>query len=345
MPHQVPWLVEQALHPAEVGRQLAYAAFQGQEGVSDALSCRVVPQDIPGPYIKVLPGSYAILNRSPGYPNQMYTGRIIQEDVVPVQNTTSSGGRTDLVVARVKNPDTEGVAPPQNRDNGPYAVSEVIRNVPAGIEKVEDLNLGYSAIALARLSIPASTGAIQGSMITDLRGTKQTPVPAPATFTDVLNYSSASTLPPPPNGSGTRYLPWTAWPAGATWQVPVPTWATDVQLYYQVTASLSDNTWGEMRVNFNGRYTQTVAFDCNYPLISGAQLIRCVYTNGGGMRELYVAAGRVAVTSAERGTTVPVRIEARTIDHTVYQARGTSLADRGSVGFFTANFKQAAASA
>jgi hypothetical protein len=264
--------------------------------------------------------------------------------VVPVQNTTSSGGRTDMVIIRILNPDTEGVAPPQNRDTGPYAATQIIQNVPSGAKGIEELNLGYSAIALALLTIPPSTSTVTTNMITNLRETKETPIPAPAVFTDVTNYTSNSTLPPPPNGSGARFSSWLSWPAGASWQVPVPTWATEAQLYYQVNPQISDNTWGTMRFNFNGRFTPEVTFDVNYPLISGASLIRCVYTNGGGERPLYVVGGKVSVSAAERGTIIPIRVEARSADHSVYQARGSSLADRGSVGFCSISFKQSAVS-
>jgi hypothetical protein len=343
MPHQVPWLVEQALHPAEVGRQLAFAAFQGQEGVSSPTDCVVAALDIPGPSIRVFPGSYAILNRAPGYPNQMYTGRVTTEDVVSVQNTTSSGGRTDLVVIRIENPDTEGVAPPQNRDSGPYAFTRVIQNVPSGIVSVNELNLGYSALTLARIQIPPSTSTITNSMITNLRNTKETPIPAPAVFTDVQNYTSNSTLSPPPNGSGTRTSAWVSWPAPANWQVPVPPWATEAQIYFQVNPELFNNTWGEMRVNFNGRFTASTVFDVNFPMFSGTNI--CFFTNGGGLRGSYVVGGRITVASSERGTTVPVKIEARTIDSIPYQARGSSTAGRGAIGFLNITFKQAAASA
>jgi hypothetical protein len=340
MAHQVPWLVEQALHQAEVGRQLAYAAFQGQEGVTGALDCQVAALDIPGPFIRALPGSYAVLNRAPGYPNQMYTGRITSEDVVPVQNTTSSGGRTDLVVIRILNPDTEGVAPPQNRDSGPYAVTQLIQNVPVGTTTVAELNLGYSAIALARLQIPPSTSAIQANMITNLRDVKQTPVAAPSSFVDVANYTSNSTLPPPPNGSGTRYSAWVSWPSAASWQVPVPTWATEAHCYYSVNPTMLDNTWGELRFNFNGTLSPNVMFDVNFPMFSGTNL--CYATNDGGLRGHYVVGSRLAVGANSRGKTVPVRIEARTIDATSYRARGSSLVDRGSVGYCAIHFKQAA---
>lgn len=343
MPHQVPWLVEQALHPAEVGRQLAFAAFQGQEGVSSPADCAVAALDIPGNSIRVFPGSYAILNRAPGYPNQMYTGRVTTEDVVSVQNTTSSGGRTDLVVIRIENPDTEGVAPPQNRDSGPYAFTRVIQNVPSGITSVNELNLGYSALTLARIQIPPSTSTITNSMITNLRNTKETPVPAPAVFTDVQNYTSTSNLSPPPLGGGTRTSAWVNWPGPANWQVPVPTWATEAQLYFQVNPGINNNTWGEMRFNFNGRFTPVTSFDVNFPMLSGTNI--CFMTNGGPMRASYVVGGRVAVAASERGIAVPVKVEARTIDNVTYQARGTSGVGSGTVGFLNITFKQAAASA
>jgi hypothetical protein len=348
MAHDVPIATEDGTHNTGIFRANLYALKNGQEGLSGPLDGRVSALDVPDSYIRVSPANYSIINRESGYPNEMYSGRLREEDRVPVQPTTSAGGRTDLVVFRVENPAIGPwtALPDDQKPNGPYVYTRVITNVPAGTTNVRDIPGNYSAITLARLQIPPSTSTITNSMITDLRSTSANPVPAPAEFYDIINYTTTSTLPPPPGGSGTRYSNWVSWPAGASWSVPVPLWATEAQCVFEVNPEIFDNTWGEMRIVFNGRPLPAVSFDVNVPLFSGNNIWNlCAWTNDGGMRVPYKTGGKIPVQAVERGATVPVKVEARTIDASFYRARGSSRANTGSLGELAIRFKQAAVSA
>src|SRR3954465_6829630 len=104
MAHDVPIATEDGAHNPGIFRANIYASNAGQEGLADPTDGRVSALDVPDSYIRVSPASYRIINRESGYPKEMYAGRLREEDRVPVPPTTSSGGRTDLVVFRVENP-------------------------------------------------------------------------------------------------------------------------------------------------------------------------------------------------------------------------------------------------
>src|SRR5699024_9788249 len=139
---------------------------------------------------------------------------------VPVTATGSAGGRSDLVVARVLDPQYEG-QPPADPNDFDYSMVEIIEGVSSSTTSARDLNLNYPAIALARIDLPASTGTVEASHLTDLRemarprvqrhlftyGIKQSdPVPE-----DWLNWPTAA----PPDGE--------AWP-NHFWNVDIPSW-------------------------------------------------------------------------------------------------------------------------
>lgn len=205
-----------AKHSANVGRNVAFAAFGGREGIVDPKACEVRELSVPGSSVRVFPGTAAIRNRADGLLDEMYVGRLPSEDTVAIAATDSTGGRSDLIVARVENPfiTSEPWPDPSDPTVGPYIFTRVISNVNPSTTTVEELGLGYSAIPLARIDIPASTATITQAMITDLRSMSQVQqqrdsiIVAP-TATEQLAASS-----------------FTDWPSAATLTVDVPEWAT-----------------------------------------------------------------------------------------------------------------------
>lgn len=164
-----PWMVGGgASHSVEVARLLAYASTSGAEGIVEPASLRVQAQATAGPSVRVAPGAALIRNRYAGGAQQTYVLRNATQTTVPVTATGSAGGRTDLVIARVIDPQHEGQTPP-DPDDFDYSRLEVIQGVPSGTRSAADLGLTYPAIALAKITIPASTATITGAMITDLR--------------------------------------------------------------------------------------------------------------------------------------------------------------------------------
>ncbi|OMH30659.1 hypothetical protein [Tersicoccus sp. Bi-70] len=164
-----PWFVGGgAQHSPEVARLLAFATSRGSEGIVGVGDLMVEAQPIPNGTVRVRPGSCLLLNRYAGGGQQTYVLRNPTSTDVPVVATGSGGGRTDLVIARVLDPQYEGSAP-ANPVTFSYARLQIIQGVPAGTKTAKELGLGYPAVALARITIPASTGTITPGMITDLR--------------------------------------------------------------------------------------------------------------------------------------------------------------------------------
>lgn len=188
----VPWAIGGgAQMSATVARLLAYLGGGGEtEGVAAPTSCAVAAMPTPGASVRVAPGPYLIRNRALAGDYQDYVGMVRSQDVVNVTATSSAGPRSDLVVIRVENPFISGEPwqVPTDVANGPYVFTRVIENVPADTTSVHALNLGYTAITLARIDIPASTATITDAMITDLR--------------TVVNPGTGTGGQPPPGGGG-----------------------------------------------------------------------------------------------------------------------------------------------
>lgn len=168
------WAVDGALVDADIMRVVAYAGTGGAEGVVSAADCRVHQLPVPGTQIVVDPGALLIRNRSAQVRNQTYAATAPAESRLDVTETGSSGGRSDLVVLRMVDPQ---FAPWTDALNGldpdtyQYAQPFIIQNVPPTTTRFDQLNLDvpYSAYALSRLDIPANTATITDSMVKNLR--------------------------------------------------------------------------------------------------------------------------------------------------------------------------------
>src|SRR5699024_3903592 len=112
MTFSTPWMVGGgASHPVEVVRQGTHDFTGGAEGISLPGDLRVEPLATPGTSVRVAPGGCTLVNRYPGGEGQSYTARNDAQVTVPVTATGSAGGRSDLVVARVLDPQYEGQPP------------------------------------------------------------------------------------------------------------------------------------------------------------------------------------------------------------------------------------------
>ncbi len=165
----VPWFVGGgAHHSPEVARLLAYAATSGAQGIVTPGDLRVEPLAVPGSSVRVLAGACLILSKAAGGAQQTYVGRNPSEDVKGIAATGSGAGRSDLIVAQIKDPFMPGEpwADPADVTVGPYISTEIIPNVSPTTTTVPS---GVSGIPLARIDIPANTATITKEMIRDLR--------------------------------------------------------------------------------------------------------------------------------------------------------------------------------
>ena len=216
-----PWAVRSARHSAEVGRLLSYAATSGAEGTVGAADLKVSALVSPGGSVRVAPGGIIMLNRYGGGGQQSYVGRNPVEHTVAIQPTTSAGGRSDLIVARVIDPQYEGAQPPDPY-TFQYMLTSVIQGVSSSVTTAHQLNLGYPAVALARIDIPVSTSNITNAMITDLRNPAN-----PRTQRRIFAATAGSNQ----TVTGAGFVPFPTYAPS----VVVPPWATYVSMVATIT--------------------------------------------------------------------------------------------------------------
>lgn len=250
----VPWFVGGgATHSPEVARLLAYAAVGGAEGIVGPSDLKVAPLSVPGTSVRVLSGAALILNRATGGAQQTYVARNPTVDTVPIALTGSSGGRSDLIVAQIEDPNMPGEPwqVPSDPAAGPYVFTRVIPNVPAGTLRLQDVPgyAGRSAITLARVDLPASTGTVTASMITDVRRLAR-----PRTWRSTVSLSASG-------GNLASTASEVKWPA-ETYDVDVPTWATRV--VGQVTITGITQAAGSVETQHRLRFGPTLAGQTTY---------------------------------------------------------------------------------
>ncbi len=214
-----------AQHSAEIARTLAYAAVDGREGLFGVDDFKVQPLETPGESFRVMPGAAGILARHAGAAYESYIARLRTQDVVPFTATGSGGGRTDLIVARVLDYSIPGSGiTPDDPVIGPFTKTHVIEGVPPGTKSIRQLPAPYnswSALTIGYIIAPASTAVVTAGMVNP---TSDVTNPRVDTFKQSIvipgdrPLSSASLI---------------DWPAEATYQVPIPSWATKLIITMQ----------------------------------------------------------------------------------------------------------------
>ena len=297
---RVPYLVGGGFeHSAEVMRAMLAAATSGAEGIVNAGDMKVAATAVPGTSVRIAPGNALIRNSYGGGTAQTYACRAASQTELAITATGSSGSRTDLVVARINDPTyAGGDFDPTTFQAADFAV---IQGVSAGTSSVAGLNLGYPAIPLARITLPASTGTVTNAMITDLRSVALPRVQRHL-FThgltagegaDELNRPTAA----PPDGE--------AWP-NVFWQVNIPIWAQRVRIrgiWAQVRVEQkTPNNYGKLWVRIgtmaDGFSSQQVNWD--------------IATTGGITRQTWVVADDRTVPKSFRGTSRQVYLRGST---------------------------------
>jgi hypothetical protein len=201
---------------------VAYAATGGADGVAVAGDLKVLPLAVAGPSVRVMKGACMMPSRAAGVDLQSYAARNLSEDLVGITATGSGSGRSDMVIVRVEDSTVPGEpwATPTDPVNGPYVFPRVLPGVPssaiASNRAARDYlkAQGFTAIPLAGVTLPASTGTITGGMITDLRNLAR-PRSLPVMEVPAVTY---------PNWLASVGVD-TIWPGNGP-TIDVPEWAT-----------------------------------------------------------------------------------------------------------------------
>lgn len=280
----VPWAVENGAHvSAAVARAAHYAATNGAQGIAQPGDLKVTATSTPSGQVEIAPGSCTIRNH--GGEGESYAGLARTETAISISPTGGST-RSDLVIARIIDPDYSPWQPSDVADpvNGPYFDFEVIPGVDPSTTAASDV-VSYSAVALARIDMPASTTNVTNAYIVDVRELAQ-----PRRSPDLIRVALTSD----PGADDLDSTSWENWPASSA-PVFIPEWATEAII----------------RVKIEGVYaaTNTVAGELRAVLspFGGSVFATTLTSKYSALdvdsRRQYEVSDRVSIPAAHRGTT------------------------------------------
>lgn len=308
-----------AEHTPESARRLVYASTGGAEGVGGVNDLKVMPLAVPGAGVRVVVGSALIKSRYVGGETQTYMGTVYEQETVSIAATGSGSARSDLIVLRVEDPFAAGSPwpTPSPVETAPYVHVRVISGVPAGTTRLQDVP-GYAndtALTLARVDLPVSTGTVTTALIVDLRKlaqgrNKEDVFHVPSGQTTTLDLVATSPVP---------------WPANTFARVEIPEWAThayisgDIIGYTVQNASTAGRLYARIDDNGGSLSVQSPGTYYNEQLV----------TYGG--RWTWPVGGKVAIPSTMRGKTLWLRTMGTRIDGSGYLRAGSDAMVRWNV--------------
>lgn len=295
--------------PSQI-RLLSYGLTTGKQGVLGNPDCAIKALGTPGASIQAMPGAYNVMAKHLGGSYEGYAGSFDEAETVAVSAVGSGAARRDLVILRIEDTSVSGSGswddPPSAAD-GPYAHIRVIEGVGTTVWDVSQVNDTWTAITLARIDRPASTGVVQQSHITDLRslaalgGTRTVIVDAPdppPIAQEVFAVSTHCNNNHELKENNTSFIDW---PSQASWQVPVPEWARKVSVMMTGTPASRSHAWGEIRLSFDGTALSPREFDINNAPDGAVNVYRANIHYGG----VY------DVPAGARGDVVTVKVQAK----------------------------------
>lgn len=251
-----PYAVDGSRLRAATLRAALAASTSKAEGIVSPADCKVHQLPVPGAGVAIDRGTVLVRNRSGSVRDETYAARGALDSTVDGP-ASSPQARSHLVVLRIKDPEFSPWVLPAGTDAATYQYPEpiIIQNVPAGTTSAAQLNLGYSAVALARLDIPANATTITDSMIKDLR---KVALPRRERFVTSWRQPSGTSewWSHEWNGAPRHY------PAAMSIPVACPEWATQVKMIVNVGNMLEFGGafTGGMRAEYGwGGQTQVIA--------------------------------------------------------------------------------------
>lgn len=225
------WAIDGARLNSALARTEAYAAASGSQGIIQKGDLKVATLDTPGNGLKIGAGSALILNGYQGSStDQMYT--VTNPDVhtvtsgsMPAANASAKSYILAVVIgdaeySQAGHPFMLATDPPAGQEDTFVYVRPVM--IPVADATVTSLNVGYPALPLARIDIPANTTTITSSMIVDIRNLAR-----PRTWLAV-GYAAA---PNTENGLNvTTANSWERFPDVNALSVKIPDWAVKAKV-------------------------------------------------------------------------------------------------------------------
>lgn len=291
----VPFVIGgDAEHGPDVFRQALYVATGGKQGVTMPGDLKVTALPVPGAGVQIAGGGGTILNRVA--PQQSYGVRNPTADLdsIKVPPSGSASARSHLVVCRVDNPFIDGNAQaPADPVHGPFDKFDIISDVPAGTRSLQELDQykGLSAIELARIDLPKSTGTVGNAQITDLRA-----LTAPRSERQIVAATPTEYYVTFASGQ------WKPFPQNPITGIQVPPWATHAMIRAETAMKyISGNAYANFRAFIGAAGAQAAA-----NLFT--DLVIDTTTGAGAYRQPFImpSNGYFPIPAAMRGTTVQI---------------------------------------
>lgn len=323
------WAVTGAQSSARIARLQLQSGTASGNGVVNSDHLQVLPLSVPGTSVRITSGGATILGREQTFQGSYFAFNVGDAELA-ISPTGSGGGRSDLVVLQVEDPNIDGTPWGHDVTTDPVYYFRVIEGVSSSADTAPS---DRTAVALARIDIPSSTATITAGMITDVRV-----VANPRTERVVLMQEAA----PLPGGTwdeaGDYVTDFERWPQNQ-WPVRIPDYATEAQVKAEWNLVFFDPLGGDagtydarglVRVGFIGAETNAFTEESPYNLNP---------TSGTNGYRTSVATGRkVAIPPELRGTTVSVRMYAKGDAG----QRGRLIANEGSTFILDITFNEKA---
>jgi hypothetical protein len=295
--------------------QSSTAGAQGIIGHLDLAVTATTPTATAG--IVIAGGACVILGVETPYQGSYYGYNVGNDTSLTIAATTGTI-RSDLIVARAEDPTWSG-SPWGNPASGQIIFPRVISGVSPTATTMPG---GQSGIPLARIDMPASSSTVQQAYIKDLRFVTQ-----PQRVLQVIGAQE------------TVVRNWTVgtagviWPPASNWQVYIPSWATIMQVNWQINDALWQSGWARGYVNpFFG--TSVAA-----PNLAMPQTLVSIPTATGPYRHSISGGFSVSIPASLRNTTQTLQFKQVT-DGT---QTGILSVDEGSSTSIIYEFQQLAA--
>ena len=296
------WAVEGAQSSSRIARLQLQSGTASRNGVVDSGHLRILPLTVPGTSVRATSGGATILGAEAAFQGSYFAFNVGDQEI-PISPTGSGGGRSDLVVLRVEDPNISGTPWTHDVTVDPVYYFRVIEGVDP---TTTDVPAGTTGVALGRIDIPANTATITAGMITDVRQMAN-----PKRLRE-LRVQRGQGLADGRYDEADFTSDFERWPQH-DWTVTIPTWATQVQVignWYNTMYPAPGGTGGDydargqVRIGLIGSggnvlYTSASAY--NFNSTSATNGYRCSI----GL------ASQVNIPSAMRGMACDLRMYAK----------------------------------
>ncbi|WP_435110156.1 hypothetical protein [Nocardiopsis synnemataformans] len=297
------WAVAGAGSSPQIARLMLTSATRSGNGIVEAPDMEVRELAVPGTSVRVGAGAAVALGKEAVFQGSYYAFNIGEEEV-PVSPTDAGGGRSDLLILRVEDPNIDGTPWTHDPATDKIYYFRVIEGVAPDTTEVP---AGTTGVALARIDIPVSTATITQDMIVDVR---QVANPNRQRELRVMRGGGQEDG---RDDSADYTADFERWPQH-DWTVDIPAWATQVQVLAQWSnvwyPAPMDGTGG----NYDARGQVRVGLIGGAPnniLTPHTEYNFNPTTATNGYRCSIGLAAQVDIPEEMRGTTVQLRMYAK----------------------------------